>query len=65
MIGYTDIVAKGINVGWAFMSTRFFRQPERKCVGNKCPPYACCTDIVAKGNKCRVDIYAHAVFQAA
>ena len=41
MIGYTDIVAKGINVGWAFMSTRFFRQPERKCVGNKCPPYAC------------------------
>lgn len=23
------------------MPTRFFRQPERKCVGNKCPPYAC------------------------
>ena len=41
MIGCTDIVAKEINVGRAFVPTRFFRQPERKCVDNKCPPYAC------------------------
>ena len=36
MIGCTDIVAKGINVGWAFMPTlrllRSFEQKPRACV---------------------------------